>query len=114
VCSNIRETFDGSFPFLFASSIGAPLTVASFFSLCVCVHQDKWTPLHIAALNGHERMCSLLIQRGASLTAKDEVMNYHTEIHSIIEHCVHTSLLSLDIIWFSVVARDASIAKSSI
>ena len=35
-------------------------------------HQAGRTPLHLAALQGHSTLASLLIGRGANVNAKDE------------------------------------------
>ena len=34
--------------------------------------KEKWTPLHIAAGNGHTEVVELLLEKGADINAKDE------------------------------------------
>jgi hypothetical protein len=37
------------------------------------VRQDKWTPLHWAARNGHKEIVVALLEGGADIEAKDDV-----------------------------------------
>ncbi len=54
-------------------------THVSLCSFCfVCVYQG-WTPLHMAAFNGHKDTVELLIKHGANVNAQDQyvcVLNY--------------------------------------
>lgn len=49
------------------------------FSEAFSTLQADRTPLHLAALQGHSTLTSLLIGRGASVNAKDE--NNMTPLH---------------------------------
>jgi ankyrin repeat protein len=42
-------------------------------STLFCVAQDDVTPLHVAALNGHVEVATLLVERGAVVDAKQKV-----------------------------------------
>ena len=46
---------------------------------------DGWTPLHLAASNGHADTVQLLIERGASI--QDETYAQRTALHLAIENC---------------------------
>lgn len=46
--------------------------------------KDRWTPLHVAALNGHESIVALLVSMGAAVDSKDA--NHATPLHVASGH----------------------------
>jgi len=51
------------------------------------VNQSGWTPLHVAASNGHSDVCQLLLDHGARIDAVTNVSigTMNTEMNEFIE-----------------------------
>ena len=47
--------------------------------------QDKYTPLHIAAREGHKEVMKVLLDRGANPNALDVVSLYLLHTHTLIQ-----------------------------
>ena len=44
--------------------------------MCIIFNKDGFTPLHMAAIRGHESIVSVLIAAGASINESDSVSYY--------------------------------------
>ena len=47
-----------------------------FYSFKLCLAQDLRTALHVAAQEGRNETCEVLVQKGADVNAHDEVRLY--------------------------------------
>ncbi len=58
--------------------------LAFYLTLCILITQDGYTPLHIAAGNGHFEAVEMLLNANATIDLTDQVGLLHTNFRSII------------------------------
>ena len=50
---------------------------------CMCCIQEGMTPLHLACIGGYLEVAQLLLERGASVTDKDEVRVMSVDVYAM-------------------------------